>query len=144
LNGNLAATGTASGGTTTDVISWQGKLSVSGNSLSTQGTLSGPYMSGIFSGTGISSYLSGTFSVTIDANGVIQGSFNGTYSGIIAGQVDLNGNLAATGTASGGTTPIVISWQGKLSVSGNSLSIQGNLSGPYMSGIFSGTGIASH
>jgi hypothetical protein len=88
--------------------------------------------------------ISGTFSVTIDANGGIHGLFNGTYSGIIAGQVDLNGNLAATGTASGGTTTDVISWQGKLSVSGNSLSTQGTLSGPYMSGIFSGTGIASH
>jgi hypothetical protein len=88
--------------------------------------------------------ISGTFSVTIDANGNIQGTFSGDYSGIIAGAVDLNGNFAATGTASGGTTPDVTSWQGKLTVSGNTLNTQGILSSQYVSGIFSGTGNTVH
>ncbi|MDO8685539.1 MAG: hypothetical protein Q7J78_02595 [Clostridiales bacterium] len=107
-----------------------------------QGSLTGKWSGQIADTTPVN--ISGTFLVTIDANGGIQGSFNGTYSGIIAGQVDLNGNLAATGTASRDTTTDVTSWQGKLSVSGNSLSTQGDLSGQNMSGIFSGTGIASH
>ena len=88
--------------------------------------------------------ISGTFSVTIDANGDVRGSFSGDYSGIVTGHVDLDGNLDATGTASGGTTPMTTSWQGKISISGNALSIQGNLSGPYIAGIFSGTGTSSH
>ena len=88
--------------------------------------------------------MNGTFTITVDANGDIQGSFSGSYSGIVAGHVDLNGNLDATGTASGGTTPMVTSWQGKFTVSGSTLSTQGTISGPYVSGIFSGTGISSH
>ena len=87
--------------------------------------------------------ISGTFSVTIDANGDIHGSFSGSYSGDVVGHVDLYGNLEAEGTASGGTTIIVTYWQGKISESGNFLSSQsGTLSGDYVSGTFSGTGIA--
>jgi hypothetical protein len=89
--------------------------------------------------------VSGTFSVIINAKGDIQGSFSGSYSGDVAGHVDLDGNLEATGTASGGTTTIVTYWQAKLSVSGNSLSFQnGTFSGDYVSGTFSGAGIAFH
>jgi hypothetical protein len=87
--------------------------------------------------------MSGTFSVTIDAKGDIHGSFSGSYSGDVVGHVDLYGNLEAKGTVSGGTTIIVTHWQGKLSKSGNSLSFQsGTFSGEYVSGTFSGTGIA--
>jgi hypothetical protein len=84
---------------------------------------------------------SGTFSVTIGANGGVQGSFIGTFSGIIAGQVDINGNLVATGTASGGTSQGVTTWEGHLSVSGSTLSGQGTWAGEFQSGIFSGSGI---
>jgi hypothetical protein len=59
------------------------------------------------------------------------------------GQVDLNGNLAATGNAEAGGPSIVITWQGQLSKSGNSLSIEGSWSGNAMAGTFSGTGIVS-
>ena len=84
--------------------------------------------------------IGGTYTVTIDANGNIQGSFYGDYSGVIAGTVDLNGNLEAIGTASGGTTTNVTTWQGKLTVSGNTLGVQGTLSGQSVSGTFSGNG----
>ena len=87
--------------------------------------------------------LAGTFSVTIDAKGVVKGSFEGAYSGTIKGQVDLNGNLSAVGTASVGGASYVISWKGKLSVSGNSLSTNGDLSAPFISGKFSGKGTTS-
>ena len=87
---------------------------------------------------------SGTFSITIDVNGSIQGSMSGSYSGTITGIVDLDGNLTASGTFLGGTTPIVASWQGKISVSGNSLSYQGTFSNQYVSGTSSGTGTVSH
>lgn len=89
--------------------------------------------------------ISGTFSVTIDAKGDINGTFTGDYSGNVAGHVDLDGNLEAKGTASGGTTTNVTNWKGKLSVSGITLSIQnGELTGEYVSGTFSGTGVTAH
>ena len=103
-----------------------------------QGTLTGSW-----AGQGPSDYLYGTFSVTIDSNGSVQGSFKGTYSGTIVGQVDLNGNLVATGNAETGIFSIMLTWQGKLSKSGNSLNIEGGWSGPNISGTFSGTGIVS-
>jgi hypothetical protein len=58
LDGNLDAKGTATEGTTTDITTWKGKLSVSGTSLSVQsGELSGAYISGgAFSGTGITAH----------------------------------------------------------------------------------------
>jgi hypothetical protein len=107
-----------------------------------QGSLTGNWSGQITTGTSPAP-VSGTFSVTIDANGSVQGLFQGIYSGIIEGQVDLNGNLIATGTASEGNPPTVTNWQGKLSVSGNSLSTQGDLSGEYVSGSFSGNGNVS-
>lgn len=87
--------------------------------------------------------IEGTFSVTIDAKGAVEGSFEGSYSGTITGKVDLYGNLSAKGTASEGQSAYETTWKGKLSVSGNTLSTQGDLSGPYMLGKFSGTGTSS-
>jgi len=87
--------------------------------------------------------IAGTFSVAIDAKGDVSGAFEGAYSGTIKGQVDLNGNLSAVGTASVGGASYVISWKGKLSVSGNSLSTNGDLSAPFISGKFSGKGTTS-
>jgi uncharacterized repeat protein (TIGR02543 family) len=107
--------------------------------ISYQGTFTGTWSGLAINGETVS----GTFSVTIDANGGVQGSFrksDGSYSGIIAGQVDLEGNLIATGTALIGTLSMEISWKGKISVSGDSLSGQGSWSGSYGVGTFSGTG----
>jgi len=87
--------------------------------------------------------IAGTFLVTIDAKGDVSGSFEGSYSGTIKGVVDLNGNLSAIGTASVGGASYVITWKGKLTVSGKSLSAQGDLSAPFVSGKFSGKGTAS-
>jgi hypothetical protein len=87
--------------------------------------------------------IEGTFSVTIDAKGVVEGSFEGSYSGTITGKVDLYGNLSAKGTASEGQSAYETTWKGKLSVSGNTLSTEGDLSGQYMLGKFSGTGASS-
>lgn len=105
-----------------------------------QGSLSGTW-SGIET-IGVPS-VSGSLSFTIDANGVVQGTFVGSYSGTIAGQVDINGNLSATGTASLSGFSEVVSWQGKLFISGKSLSAQGTWSDPYGSGTFSATGFSA-
>jgi hypothetical protein len=56
LDGDLTAIGTASRGTSTDTTSWQGKLSVSGSVLTTEGVLSGDGFRGEFSGTGVASH----------------------------------------------------------------------------------------
>jgi hypothetical protein len=104
-----------------------------------QGTLTGSW-----SGQGPNGAINGTLSLTINANGGVQGSFiiQRLYSGTIAGQVDPNGDLIATGNI-GGVIGIHLKLQGKLSESGNSLSIQGSWSGPERSGTFSGTGTVS-
>jgi hypothetical protein len=107
-----------------------------------QGSLNGNWSGQLINGT-TSTPVSGTFSVAINTDGAVQGSFVGTFSGVIAGQVDQNGNLNATGTASGGTSTGVTTWSGHISVAGNSLSGQGNWSGPDSSGTFSGTGNVS-
>jgi hypothetical protein len=87
-----------------------------------RGSLSGNWAAGSFSAPG-----NGTFSMTVDSNGIVQGSFKGDYSGIIEGQVDLDGNVNAIGTSiSGSSTPIVITIVGRLVVSASTISIFGN------------------
>jgi len=102
-------------------------------------------MSGSWSGTEIVSppSVSGSFAITIDMKGNVQGTFNGSYTGTIAGQVDVNGNLTATGTATISGYSEVLTWKGNLSVIGNSLNGLGTWSDPYGSGTFSATGISS-
>jgi hypothetical protein len=41
------------------------------------------------------------------------------------------------------STSFTFSWQGKITVSGSSLSIKGTWTGDYGSGVFSGTGTSS-
>ncbi|MDO8716926.1 MAG: hypothetical protein Q7J73_09020 [Dehalococcoidales bacterium] len=106
-----------------------------------EGTLSGNWSGQLMAETAPVS-LSGGFVVTISADGKVQGSFDGTYSGTATGQVDVDGNLTATGLATGGTTVYPTVWQGKLSSSGNSMFVQGTLVGPYLNGVFSGSGVA--
>jgi hypothetical protein len=166
LNGNLIATGTASGGTSPDLTSWQGKLVISGNTLTVQGELSSPSIKGEFSGKGNlttgstiqpSVYrgylncgwtgqrtggtpLNGTFSFRIDANGDIQGSLEGSIPAAIIGYVDRSGNMVAIGKSVGGTTTLGSTWSANVSVSGNSLNVNGTWQSPSASGTFSGTG----
>jgi hypothetical protein len=79
--------------------------------------------------------------MTINSDDSVQGSYTGSNVGSFTGQVDENGNLIASGTVNG----TKISWEGKLTRSGNSLNIQGNYSSDSgkRSGTFSGTGTVS-
>ena len=105
-----------------------------------EGTLSGNW-SGQLTAETTPVPVSGGFVVTISTDGKVHGSFDGTYSGTATGQVDVDGNLTATGLATGGTTVYPTVWQGKISSSGNSMAIQGTLVGPYLNGVFSGSGV---
>jgi len=86
----------------------------------------------------------GTCSVTIDENGDFKGTFEGTYSGTIAGQIDPIGNLIAFGTLSNGTIHFGTTWSAKITLSGKSLSTQGDWTSEQASGNFSGTGNVSY
>jgi len=88
--------------------------------------------------------INGTCPLTIDANGDVTGSLVGKYSGNVVGQVDPLGNFIAIGTLTGGTTPVGSTWSAHISLSGKSLSVQGNWSGEYESGTFSGSGNVSY
>jgi hypothetical protein len=86
-------------------------------------------------------------SVAVDANGVFSGSVSSsdgsTVPTTITAQVDPNGNL--TGTVSFTVIGInfLTNWQGKMTASGNTLSMQGTWTSQYGSGTFSGTGTGS-
>jgi hypothetical protein len=91
--------------------------------------------------------LGGTLSMTIDSKGV--GSGTVTLSGVgsapakINAQVDSNGNLTGTVSFTFNSTTFVSNWQGKITASGNSLSVQGTWTSDHGSGTFSGTGTSS-
>ena len=87
-------------------------------------------------------------SVTVDANGVFSGSISsnttgGTADTTITAQVDKNGNLTGTVSFTISGTTFVTNWQGKMTVSGNALSMQGTWTSQYGSGTFAGTGTSS-
>ena len=90
----------------------------------------------------------GTLTVAIDANGVVTGSMTNSSGTSVTVtqrtmQVDANGNITGSSTFTVNSTSITFSWQGKVTVSGNSLSMQGTWTGDYGSGTFSGTGTTS-
>jgi hypothetical protein len=90
----------------------------------------------------------GTLTVAIDANGVVTGSMTGSSGTSVTVtqrtlQVDANGNITGSSTFTVNTTSITFSWQGKVTVSGSALSMQGTWTGEYGSGTFSGTGTTS-
>ncbi len=168
LSGNLMATGTASGGTSVGVTSWEGQLSVSGSALVVQGDISSSSIGGTFSGKGNSvagnmpastfrgslnctwsgqrangTPLSGTFNFNIDTNGDIQGSLEGSVPAGIVGYVDQSGNMVAIGRSSGGTTTLGSTFSALVAVSGNNLNVNGTWSSREASGTFSGSGIVS-
>ena len=137
----LITTGCAKSGNTKSPQTTEPANTSTSQPKSFAGTLSGNW-SGQLTAETPPVPLSGGFTVTISADGKVQGSFDGTYSGTATGQVDVDGNFTATGLAAGGTTVYPTVWQGKLSSSGNSMFIQGTLVGPYVNGVFSGSGVA--
>jgi len=85
-----------------------------------------------------------TFTMIISSDSCIQGSFKGTHSGTIQGQVDLNGNLNATGLVTeGAIAPAKIPIMGHLYRAGDNLSMQGYFSYNAQESFFSGTGKVS-
>ena len=93
--------------------------------------------------------LGGTLTMTIDANGVVTGSItNSTGANVTIDQnklqVDPNGNITGISSFSVNSITFTFNWQGKVTVSGNAINIQGTWTGQYGSGIFSGTGTTSN
>jgi hypothetical protein len=86
-------------------------------------------------------------SLSVDANGVFSGSLsssNGdTVDTTIAAQVDPNGNLTGTVSFMINSTSFTTTWQGKMTVSGSSLSMAGTWTSQYGAGTFSGSGTSS-
>jgi hypothetical protein len=87
--------------------------------------------------------------MAIDANGVVSGSItNSTGTNVSvtqnAMQVDPNGNITGTSGFTVGSVAFTFNWQGKVTVTGTAISIQGTWTGQYGSGIFSGTGTTSN
>jgi hypothetical protein len=87
--------------------------------------------------------------MTIDANGVVTGSItNSTGANVTIDQnklqVDPNGNITGISSFSVNSITFTFNWQGKVTVSGNAINIQGTWTGQYGSGIFSGTGTTSN
>jgi len=93
--------------------------------------------------------LGGNLTMTIDANGVVTGSItNSTGANVTIDQnklqVDPNGNITGISSFSVNSITFTFNWQGKVTVSGNAINIQGTWTGQYGSGIFSGTGTTSN
>jgi hypothetical protein len=110
-----------------------------------QGSLTGNW-SGQLTILGRNLPLGGTMSMTIDAKGVGSGTVTlsgGSAPAKINAQVDSNGNLTGTVSFTLNSTTFVSNWQGKITVSGNSLSVQGTWTSDHGSGTFSGTGTNS-
>jgi hypothetical protein len=111
-----------------------------------QGSLTGNW-SGQLTIIGRTIPAGGTISITVDAKGVGSGtvtlSGGGAAAAKINGQVDSNGNLTGTVSFTLSGTTFVSNWQGKITASGNSLSVQGTWTSDHGSGSFSGTGTSS-
>jgi hypothetical protein len=109
-----------------------------------QGSLNGNW-SGQLTIIGRAIPLGGTISIKIDANGVASGTIalSSGANAPIKAQVDSNGNITGTVSLTSNNTTFVSNWQGKITASGNSLSMQGTWTSEHGSGTFSGTGISS-
>jgi hypothetical protein len=88
--------------------------------------------------------VSGTASMTTDENGDISGTFSSSYSGNVTGLVDLMGNMIAVGILQGDTAPIASTWTSKITLSGKTLSCEGEWKSSEESGTFTGTGTVSY
>jgi hypothetical protein len=82
----------------------------------------------------------GTFSVNIDRDGNVTGTFEGTYTGVIAGSVDACGNLNAVGTAIINGESQEFDWLGTATLTLTTTGVEGNWNGTGASGTFIGTG----
>ena len=89
----------------------------------------------------------GTISLTVDSKGVGTGSVATTGGSVapatLKAQVDSNGNITGTVSFTLNATTFNSNWQGKITTSGNSLSMQGTWTSQHGSGTFSGTGTSS-
>jgi hypothetical protein len=116
-----------------------------GSSFSYQGSLNGNW-SGKLTVLSRAIPIGGTIAITIDSKGVVSGNVgasSGVSPAVIKAQVDSNGNLTGTVTFTLSGTNFISNWQGKITRSGDSLSIQGNWNSEHGSGSFSGTGTRS-
>ena len=136
----IALVGCGGGGTATSATPTATATVPQATTTSTPAALQGT-LTGSWSGETPNGPTSGTFSFTINRDSSIQGSYAGSSAGTLTGQVDTNGNFIASGTVNDSK----ITWQGMLTRSGNSLSIQGNYASANgkRSGTFSGTGTVS-
>jgi hypothetical protein len=120
--------------------------SCSGPSFPYQGSLNGNW-SGQLTVLSRSVSIGGTMSVKIDSKGVVTGTIASTSSGAntatISGQVDANGNLTGNVDLTINSTNFLSNWNGKITKSDKSLSMQGNWTSQHGSGTFTGTGTSS-
>ena len=111
-----------------------------------QGSGSGTW-SGQIIYNGVTYNIAGTMIVACDSKGVFTGTIFSPSGGAadtqITAQVDPNGNLAGSVSFVVASITFVTTWQGKITVSGNALSLQGTWTSLYGSGTFSGTGTSS-
>jgi hypothetical protein len=83
----------------------------------------------------------GTVSITIYSDGSIQGSIEGDTAGIIVGQVDSAGNVDCYAIGRGmGITPDQLHVEAQLSISGDTMSLEGHYSSGGATITFSATG----
>jgi hypothetical protein len=90
----------------------------------------------------------GNLTLAIDANGVVSGSMTNSSGTSVTVtqktlQVDANGNITGSSTFIADSITFTFTWQGKITVSGNTIGIQGTWTGQYGNGIFSGSGTTS-
>jgi YVTN family beta-propeller protein len=97
-------------------------------------------MTGSWTGKAKNTTVGGTLTLTVGPSGIVQGNFSSAtwFGGSFTGQIDSGGNLNASGNVS---STQQTTWQGKLSKSGISYTIQGSWTypAPKSSGTFSAT-----
>jgi hypothetical protein len=111
-----------------------------------QGSLNGNW-SGQLTILGRNIPVGGTITMTIDSKGAGTGtvalSSGASTTAKLTAQVDSNGNLTGTVSFTLSGTTFNSNWQGKVTASGNSLSVQGTWTSDQGSGTFTGTGTSS-
>jgi hypothetical protein len=107
-----------------------------------QGTFTGNW-SGNLTILGQNIPLGGTLDVTIDEKGNANGTVNGSKDvspATLTAKVDENGNMTGMVSFKLLMTTFNSSWQGKVTVSGDTLVIQGTWTSEHGSGTFTGAG----
>ena len=92
--------------------------------------------------------MGGDLTETIDANGNVTGSMTGTRGAVGSAthsiNIDSNGNVTGTSSFVLDTTTFTFTWQGKVTVSGTTITFSGTWTGQYGSGVFSLSGNTAH